>query len=46
MNPYISGPSVLSLRGRADMDYVSVVTGACTGGKNVLHETEDIELLN
>jgi len=46
MNPHISGPSVLSLRERADMDYVSVATDACAGGQNVSHETEDIELLN
>jgi len=37
---------VLSLRERADMDYVGVATDACAGGKNVSHETEDIELLN
>src|SRR5882724_2792362 len=41
-----SGPSVLSLRERGDMDYISVVTDACTGGQNVSHETEHIELLH
>ena len=28
------------------MDYIGVATDACTGGKNVLHETEHIELLH
>src|SRR5882724_11380360 len=46
VNPHISGPSVLSFRERADMDYIGVVTDACTGGKNGSHETEHIELLN
>jgi len=46
INPHISGPSVLSLSERADMDYVGVATDACAGGQNVSHETEDIELLN
>src|SRR5882672_7977936 len=46
VNPHISGPSVPSLGERADMDYVSVVTDACCGGKGVSHEPEDIELLN
>src|SRR5882672_6747517 len=46
MNPCISGPSVPSLGERADMDYVSVATDACCGGKGVSHEPEDIELLN
>src|SRR5882724_8872237 len=40
MNPHISGPSVLSLREWADMDYISVVTDACAGVQNVSHETE------
>ena len=46
VNPHISGPSVLSLRERADMDYIGVATDACTGGQNVSHETEHIELLH
>jgi len=46
VNPHISGPSVPSLGERADMDYVSVATDACCGGKGVSHEPEDIELLN
>src|SRR5882672_4925820 len=46
VNPCISGPSVPSLGERADMDYVSVATDACCGGKGVSHEPEDIELLN
>ena len=46
MNPCISGPLVPSLGERADMDYVSVATDACCGGKGVSHEPEDIKLLN
>src|SRR5882724_11845775 len=46
MNPHTPGPSVLSFRARADMDYIGVVTDACTGGQNVLHENEHIELLH
>jgi len=46
VNPHISGPSVLSLRVRADMDYIGVPTDACCGGQGVSHETEDIKLLN
>src|SRR5882724_6707154 len=45
-NPHMSGPSVLSLRERADTDYISVVTDTFTGGKNDSHETQHIELLH
>jgi len=46
MNPHISGPSVLSLRERADMDYVGVARDGCCCGQDVSHESEDMELLN
>jgi len=46
MNPHISNHSVLSLRERANMDYIGVATDDCTGGQNVSHEAEHIELLN
>jgi len=46
VDPHISGPSVLSLRKRADMDYVGVARDGCCSGQNVSHETEDIEFLN
>src|SRR5882672_7067296 len=46
MKPHISGPSVLSLRERADMDYVSVARDGCCRGQDVSHESEDMELLN
>jgi hypothetical protein len=45
VDPHISGPFVISPRERADMDYVSVATYCCSG-KNVLHATEDIDLLD
>jgi len=46
VDPHISGPSVLVLRERADMDYVSVARDGCCSGQSMLHESEDIELLN